>query len=311
MSFVDVCLRGCAQVMFQNNPLCGAFFLLAIIWGAWAEGRPEVAVGAVLATVIATATGYVLHLDRTALRSGLCGYNGTLLGVALPTFLLSNAAMWVCLVLGAIVSTISMLTISRMLKTWKVAALTAPFVFTTWFFLLATYSFSRIHSAGLPEPAIPHQFSMTVTGELTLTGFGASTLNGIAQVFLLPSAISGVLILIGLFLSSRGAGAFALVGSLLSVAAADLLGAPDVEVHNGLFAFSGVLTAVALGDAFNRPSWRVLAYAVIGVLFTVVTQGALNTLLEPVGIPTLTMPFVLASWLFLVPNQELMPDYRR
>ncbi len=175
--------------------------------------------------------------------------------------------------------------------------------------LTLRFSFSAIDSAGLPGPAIPQRLSMTAMGHLTVTGFGASTLNGIAQVFLLPSAISGVLV--GLFLSSRGAGAFALVGSLLSVAAADLLGASHVEVHAGLFAFSGVLTAVALGDAFNRPSWRVLAYAVIGVLFTVVTQGALNTLLEPVGIPTLTMPFVLASWLFLVPNQELMPDYRR
>ena len=40
-------------------------------------------------------------------------------------------------------------------------------------------------------------------------------------------------------------------------------------------------------------------------------QGALNTVLGPVGIPTLTMPFVLASWLFLVPNKDVMPSHRQ
>ena len=74
---------------------------------------------------------------------------------------------------------------------------------------------------------------------------------------------------------------------------------------------SAVLTAIALGSTFNQPSWRVLIYTLIGVIFTVFVQGALNTLLTHIGIPTLTMPFVLASWLFLVPNKDVMPTHRQ
>ena len=33
--FIDVCLRGAGQVMFQNNPLTGLFFLVGIFWGAY------------------------------------------------------------------------------------------------------------------------------------------------------------------------------------------------------------------------------------------------------------------------------------
>lgn len=83
------------------------------------------------------------------------------------------------------------------------------------------------------------------------------------------------------------------------------------SIHLGLYSFSAVLTAIALGSTFNNPSWRVLAYTLIGVIFTVIVQGALDTLLSPLGIPTLTMPFVLASWLFLVPNKEIMPAHRQ
>ena len=38
LGFIDVTLRGCAQVMFQNNPLTGLLFFAAIFVGAFAEG---------------------------------------------------------------------------------------------------------------------------------------------------------------------------------------------------------------------------------------------------------------------------------
>ena len=88
-----------------------------------------------------------------------------------------------------------------------------------------------------------------------------------------------------------------------------MLQAEHANINNGMYAFSAVLTAIALGSTFNKLSWRVLIYTLIGVIFTVFVQGALNTLLTPVGIPTL--PFVLASWLFLVTNKDVMPAHRQ
>ena len=45
IEFIDVTLRGCAQVMFQNNPLTGVLFFAAIFVGAYSEGIPAVAWG--------------------------------------------------------------------------------------------------------------------------------------------------------------------------------------------------------------------------------------------------------------------------
>lgn len=39
IEFIDTALRGCAQVMFQNNPLTGLFFFIAIFIGAYGEGN--------------------------------------------------------------------------------------------------------------------------------------------------------------------------------------------------------------------------------------------------------------------------------
>jgi urea transporter len=43
----------------------------------------------------------------------------------------------------------------------------------------------------------------------------------------------------------------------------------------------------------------------------VVVQVAMNVAFTPLGIPTLTAPFVLASWLFLLPRQHFAGDTER
>ena len=45
-----------------------------------------------------------------------------------------------------------------------------------------------------------------------------------------------------------------------------------------------------------------ILYTLLATVFTVVAQGALNAALAPLGIPTLTFPFVVAAWLFLLPH---------
>ena len=85
---------------------------------------------------------------------------------------------------------------------------------------------------------------------------------------------------------------------------AHLLGAESDLITGGLLGFSPVLTAIALGTVFYRPGARVAVYAALGTAFTVVAQAALNVALTPFAIPALTAPFVLVSWLFLLPRQS-------
>ena len=109
-------------------------------------------------------------------------------------------------------------------------------------------------------------------------------------------------------MNSLAAAAFALAGAVVAVVTAHLLGAESDLITGGLMGFSPVLTAIALGAVFHKPGGRVAAYALMGTVLTVVVQGAMNVALAPFGIPTLTGPFVLASWLFLLPGQKVGQD---
>jgi urea transporter len=306
LRFVDNVLRGVGQVMFQDNPLTGLLFLAAIGWGSYAAGVPQVSIAGLVAVIVATLTAEWLHTDRAALNSGLYGYNAYLLGLALATFLAPGPLLWAYVVLGAAVSVIAMLGIANAVQPWGVSALTFPFVLITWILLLATYGFSGLAGTALPTGRVVTAFQ-PYESSLNLANLAQGVLHSISQVFLKGNAISALLLLAGLAVNSLPAAAFALGGAILAVATAHILGAESQLITGGLLGFSPVLTVIALGTVFYRPSWRVAAYAALGTVFTVVAQAALNVALAPVAIPTLTAPFVLISWVFLLPRKCFEP----
>jgi urea transporter len=40
LKIIDISLRGCAQVMFQNNPFTGVLFFIAIFIAAYSNNNP-------------------------------------------------------------------------------------------------------------------------------------------------------------------------------------------------------------------------------------------------------------------------------
>ncbi|HVZ09963.1 urea transporter [Rhodopila sp.] len=306
--FVDINLRGAGQVIFQNNPLTGLFFLAAIAWGAISDDQIAIAYGALTALVIATITAMLLDVDHSSLRQGLFGFNGVLVGAAVPTSFSVDPAMWLILVIGAAVSTIVMLAVSNVMKTWGVPALTFPFVLTTWFLVLAAYSFGHLSIASMGPPELPHPVGELAGGpQPAPLPLLEAWLKGPAQVFLINNAVSGVLVVLGLLVNSAWAVLFALIGSAVALALSLGLGASLADVTAGLYGFSPVLTAVGLGCVFYEPSWRVALFALLGTMFTVIVQGAMDAAIAPFGIPTFTAPFVFVTWLFLLPKAKLQP----
>ena len=301
LRLADACLRGAGQVVFQDHPLSGLAFLAAIAWAAWQAALPALLAGALLGLLASTAAAHVLRADEAALRRGLHGFNGLLVGVALPVFLAPTPAMVLLLVLGAAASTPLMQAITRLMQRLGLPALTAPFLVTTWALLLV--------AQGLGLPAAPAAASAGTAGlDAALPGGELPArvwplLRGLlvapAQVFLLDDPVSGLLVLLGLALASRRALGWALLGATLASATAWAAGLDAAGLGRGVYGFSAVLTAVALGDAAPAASRRQRLAVLPAIVLTVLAQAALNAVFGGVALPALTAPFVLVTWLFL------------
>jgi urea transporter len=292
--------------MLQDNPLTGLLFIIGIVWGAFAAGNVAVAIGALVGLIVSTLTAILLNADRASFQQGMYGFNGLLVGIAVPTMLANSLSMWLLLFLGAAVSTVVMLAVSQVMKIWQTPALTFPFVLTSWFLTLAAYSFGHVGIIAMGPPALPAAMPANAV-DMDAAFFVTSWLKGPAQVFLIGNVVTGLIFIAALLLNSVWSAIFALAGSAVSIIFAVLMGASASDIHAGLYSFSAVLTAIALGCVFHKPSWRVGLFALLGTIFTVVVQAALDTAVAPLGIPTFTASFVFVTWLFLLPRTDLEP----
>ena len=304
--FIDINLRGVGQVFFQNNPLTGLLILVAVFWGAIEADTAYVGLGAVVGLLVGTSTAMLLHADNDSLRQGMFGFSPVLTGAAVPTFLGNDAVMWVYLVIGAAVTAVVTLAVSNLLDTWGIPASTGPFVLTTWFLLLGAYQLSRLTIGSMGPPALPEAAAAT-DFDMTAESLTTSMLKGVSQVMLAGSWASGIIILVALVVSSRWAAGLAAAGTIVGTLVAIGFGADATAIGEGLWGFSPVLTAIALGAVFLHTSWPVLLYAALGTVFTVFVQAGLTTALGPLGVPTLTAPYLIAMWLFTLPKPDLAP----
>jgi urea transporter len=306
VAVVDTLLRGIGQVMFQNNPLTGLLFLVGIFVNSLKFGGV-----ALLGLAASTLAAHLLGADRTLIRNGLFGFNGILVGIGLAFFLEFDFLLAVYIVLGAAVSTIVMMALINLLTPWDMPALTAPFVLTAWLLLFAVYQLGFLHPTELiaplapdPEAAVQTELRELATGAggLTVANLAHGFFRGVGEVMFQDNLLTGVIFLIAILVNSRISAAFAALGSAVALLTALALGGDGFSVYHGLYGFNAVLCAIALGGLFFVLTWKSALYALLAAVFSVPAFAAIAVLLSPIGMPALTAPFVLTTWLFLWPK---------
>lgn len=300
LSFLDSVLRGIGQVMLQNNSYTGFIFLIGIFYHSIISGF-----AVLIGTLASTATAMLFRADRADVDAGLFGFNGALVAIALLYFLEPSILMFGYVVLAAACTTIMMAALMNFLEKWGIPALTAPFVFTSFLFILACARFGRLHSTGiLPTAGLPQ--AATVEGVVTAATLAEGLFTGIAQVFFQGSAITGIIFVVGLLISSRAACGAALLGSMVGALVAWAMGAAEPAISSGAFGFNCVLTAIVFSRGFFVANVASFAYGALAVVATAVVFAAMSAALQPLGMPALTSPFVLIVWLFLLASPRFL-----
>ncbi|MFT0858832.1 urea transporter [Ancylobacter sp. G4_0304] len=300
-------LKGTSQVFFMENSVTGILFFVAMAYASYVSGVWATTIGAAVGVVVATLTARLLDCDEASVASGLFGFNGVLVGAALPTFIAASPQLWVYVVVGSAVSTVVTAAFSATLTAkWGIPGSTGPFVLTGWLMVAGAYSFGGLHVTGdaprLATDYVQGLSSIPQPIELVQIFF-----RNIGQVYLLGAEVSGAIILLGIFIASIRAGIAVVAGSVIAMVVSIGMGADPAVVSQGLYGFSPVLTALAVGVIFLETSPKVIAYAVLATVATVFVQGALDVMVAPAGIPSFTAPYVLTMYLFIAPKKLLVP----
>lgn len=128
--------------------------------------------------------------------------------------------------------------------------------------------------------------------------FVDSVLRGIGQVFLQNNPLTGLLFLIGIFLSGWTVGLYALLGTIVATATALVLGVKRESVWKGLYGYNGTLTALALA-LYLQHNLIMPVYVIAASIFSAIVTAAIHDVFKAGHFPMLTAPFVVTAWLFV------------
>ena len=265
--------RGIGQVMFQNNALSGLLMLIGIFLNSW-----EMGMLAVSGNIISTLTAYFSGYGRDDIKNGLYGFNGTLVGIAVGVFMELSLGSLLLMAVASCIST----WIARLFNLQhSLPGFTAPFILSVWGLL------------GICTWIMPDILLVSDAVNDTTQGINYfQTFSfGIGQVMFQGNIWTGLLFLVGILVNSRTAAFYTVIGALLPIPFAVLLGIDAETLNMGLMGYNGVLCAIALGDK----TLKGLVWASCSVLLSVILQVIGMNL----GITTLTAPFVVSVWIIM------------
>lgn len=267
--------------MFQNNALSGLLVLIGIFLNSWQMG-----VLAVSGNIISTLTAHFSGYGRDDIKNGLYGFNGTLVGIAVGVFMELSIGSLLLMAVASCIST----WIARLFSFQRsLPGFTAPFILSVWMLL------------GFCTWIMPDILLVSDAVNDTTQGINYfQTFSfGIGQVMFQGNIWTGLLFLAGILVNSWTAAFYTILGALLPLPLAILLGIDAETLNMGLMGYNGVLCAIALGDR----ALKSLVWTSCSVL--------LSTLLQIIGmnleITTLTTPFVVSVWVIMGIQKLVIP----
>jgi hypothetical protein len=112
--------------------------------------------------------------------------------------------------------------------------------------------------------------------------------------------------LVGMAVCSPISAGFALFGSSIATLTALGLGASPSSVYDGLWAYSAVLSSIAIGGMFFvANSVTCFIYAFLAALFSAIVHGAIASFMAPFGLPALTFPFNMVAWIWCLAGNTM------
>lgn len=267
-------LNGFSQIFLQSHSGCGLLVLLAIAMGA-----PELLGGALLGGLSSMLTAQRRGYPQADIDAGLYGYNGILLGLLLSLQFAWSPLLALLIIASAGLSSLLLAPwMWRLRKRQWLPAFTLPFVVLGWLLLW------------LAQPLQLHPQTEAGGGVLQLDALAslAAVARGLGQVVFLDQPLAGLCLWFGLLLADRRAALWALFGSAGGLALALQQGWAQHSALAGLYGYNATLAAIALSQAHCRP-WL----PTLGIVLALLLQPGFTAL----GLPPLTMPFILASWL--------------
>jgi urea transporter len=253
--------------------------------GILAVVAPRLAIAGLLTSILARLTAERAGAARSFLETGLIELNGWFLGLACGTFFDVGWGLVAAILLGSAMVAAFSIAMQRLLATWDLPLLVAPYVPAFWILWSAFSALSWGHPAELPQVPPPPSSPVLL---IVLGG-----LRGLGEIFFVPNAAVGLGLAAAVTIADRRLGIVMVGASIATVAVGYLAGTPGWQVEQGLAGFTAALVGAAVLRKFAGIGWVGVAVAVVTSPFL---EAAAVRIAGSVGLHALSATYVGFVW---------------
>ncbi len=301
-SLADGVLNSYSQVFFSDNRVFAAIILI-ITFQVPLAGLAGLA-GVLISLVLAKWLGF----DKKLISKGLLSYNTLLVTLPLGLYFSSGPALVLMVIFASILTFFLAVTLHGWLARYELPFLSWPFIISLWIVMLAARRFSalevgdqtlfewnRLYGMG----GINLVNSVEWLNQLAIPQAIKTYFISMGAVFFQYSLVAGVLVAIGLLISSRIAFLLSLIGFFSAYLFYHVIGIDINSLDYTYIGFNYILMSIAIGGFFLIPSAYTFFWAVLLVpVVTFLTVG-MEELLSMFHLSVYALPFNVVVLLFL------------
>jgi urea transporter/murein DD-endopeptidase MepM/ murein hydrolase activator NlpD len=129
-----------------------------------------------------------------------------------------------------------------------------------------------------------------------------ATLNSYSVIFFFNNRLFSIILLIVTFFNIT-AGLSGFIAALVAVMIADKMGFDKILLRQGVYSFNALLAGIGLGT-FYEPGLVFLALLLMAALVSLMISVVLSGFLGKYRLPFLSIPFVIALWIIMLPSGQ-------
>lgn len=261
-----------------------------------------------IATTTAVVVAMLLGFNTTQLRTGIYSFNALITGIGLGSFFDPGSVFFVMLLLASLLTLIISIAMSGWLFKYALPFLSLPFIFTFWFLLLPASEYANL---GLTYRnifwinelyAIGGNSLLNLYQQLDSMQVGSiieTYLRSLSSVFFQDNLIAGIVVAVGLLISSRIFFSLSVLGFITAYIFALFVGSEAASITYYNIGANFIMVAIAVGGFFIIPSRASYFWTILLVPITSIVLMFFTKLLAFAQLPVFSLPYTVVTVLFV------------
>jgi len=269
---------------------------------------PLAGLAGLISVSVANGIAMLFGYNKTAILSGLYGFNALLVGLGLGIYFNFSPALFFIIIISAILTLFISIMLEGVLYKYALPFLSLPFLFVIWTLNLAVNDFTAL---GLSERGL-YTLNMLYAnggedlvsayrwwGDLVDHNILTTYFISLGAIFFQYNVLAGIVIATGLLVFSRIAFSLSLIGYFSAYFFYMLIGSDISNVSYLYIGFNYILTAIAIGGFFIIPSKTSYFWTILLIPLVAILTISLNKVFAVFGISMYSLPFNIIVLLFI------------